>query len=372
MNKLNLCPISGEKLLPIIDLGAQPIFMGTTESHPASDMFYQMSWGATSTGIVHLMTRVPLDKLYAQSHNSGLVGQVWLNHHYQLSEFIAKYQPNRICEIGGGHGILCQNYASHSDFCAWDIYEPNAKKSHDPRVKVKSEFFTPDTNINRADCFVHSHLLEHLYDHSSILKTIHSSLPSKGLMIFSIPNMNKMVQGGYINALNFEHVTYLPEDLIDYLLIREGFKVLEKQYYLDDHSIFYCCEKSKPFSSLKYYSPKNTLLIEDFFNNQFKEIGRINDILDSTYAKSKIYLFGAHIFSQFYINNGLKASRIESILDNDNTKQSLRLYGTDLKVEAPQKIEKVDQPVVILKAGAYRSEITKQLHKLNANVTIID
>lgn len=372
MNRLDQCPISGEDLVPMIELGKQPIFMGTTNEDPSFDVFHQMSWGATASGIIHLMTRVPMDVLYARSHNSGLVGQVWLNHHYELSQFIAKYQPKRICEIGGGHGILSENYASHTDFLKWQIYEPNAKGSSDERVQIINDFFNESTNIDDVDCVVHSHLFEHLYDHSSILRSIHRSLRSDGLMIFSVPNMMKMVQNGYINALNFEHVTFLPDDLIEYLLSLTGFKIKEKKYYLDDHSIFYCCEKAEPYSGIVYNSPRNISLIEKFFNDQLDEIQRINEIINKLSIEHDVFLFGAHIFSQFYANNGLKVKKIRGILDNDQFKQGSRLFGTNLFVSAPQEIEKLLKPVVILKAGAYRAEITAQLQQLNPSVIIID
>ena len=45
---------------------------------------------------------------------------------------------------------------------------------------------------------------------------------------------------------NFEHVTYLPEDLVEHLLIKHGFNILEKKYFLDDHSIFYAVIKQFP------------------------------------------------------------------------------------------------------------------------------
>lgn len=372
MNDLNFCPISGETLEPIFDLGTQPIFMGTTDGDIASDAFHQMLWGATLEGIVHLITRLPLDVLYARSHNSGLVGQVWLAHHFEFSKFIGQYKPARVCEIGGGHGILCTNYARHSSFDSWTIYEPNAKRNNDPRVHTINQFFTETTKLEDIDCVVHSHLFEHLYDHGSVLNSIYDSLPSDGLMIFSVPNMTEMVQNGYINALNFEHVTYLPEDLIEFLLIRHGFSIKEKKYFLKDHSIFYCCEKSTPDFGRQYSCPENIWKIKNFFDSQFNEIERINRIVCDIQIEKNIYLFGAHIFSQFYANNGLKTDRIKCILDNDEAKQSKRLFGTNLRVKAPATICDDLSPVVILKAGAYKTEISEQLRKLNPSVNLID
>ena len=78
-------------------------------------------------------------------------------------------------------------------------------------------------------------------------------------------------------------------------------------------------------------------------------------------TQTPIYLFGAHIFSQFYLKNGLEVSRIIEILDNDPSKQSNRLYGTDLIVRSPEIIKDIRNPVVVLKVGAYKDEIMHQM-----------
>ena len=82
----------------------------------------------------------------------------------------------------------------------------------------------------------------------------------------------------------------------------------------------------------------------------------------------KLYLFGAHIFSQCLINYGLNVKRIDCIIDNDFNKQGKRLYGTDLKVFSPKILSNDNDPVVILKAGAYNQEVKKDiLENINSN-----
>ena len=215
-------------------------------------------------------------------------------------------------------------------------------------------------------------MFEHLYDHGSILSSIHSSLSDHGTMIFSLPNLKKMVGRGYINALNFEHVTYLPEDLVEHLLLWYGFSIEEKQYYLEDHSIFYYCKKSPPNPSLTYDNKKNIETVRGFYERSLQEIQLFNEKIRSENTEAWIYLFGAHIFSQFYLTNGLDSERIIEILDNDGTKQSCRLYGTNLMVNNPNSISGVENPVVILKVGAYRHEIISQLQQINSDVKIIE
>ena len=86
-------------------------------------------------------------------------------------------------------------------------------------------------------------------------------------------------------------------------------------------------------------------------------------------ANSAVYLFGAHVFSQYLINFGLNTSNIKCILDNDTKKQNKRLYGTNLKVSSPKILKKIKQGIVILRSGVYNNEIKKDiLENIHKNI----
>jgi hypothetical protein len=368
-----ICPISGEHVEKLIGFKNQPVFMGTTTDDSETDLLADMVWGATKSGIVHLMERIPLEVLYSKSHNSGVIGKMWHDHHSEFASFIAKFKPQSICEIGGGHGKLAQLYSTSEAFKSWEIFEPNANFPEQERVFIRNEIFSEQTSTGIKDCFVHSHLFEHLYDHRGVLKLIHSRLSTNGHMIFSVPNMKQMVQRNYINALNFEHVTYLPEDLVDYLLEIEGFEIVQKSFFHEDHSIFYSCKKiDKPKGKLKrYQSGENANDVLRFFGNIQRDIDALNRCMAATDA-DVVFLFGAHIFSQFYLANGLYSPKVKSILDNDPNKQGKRLYGTSLPVASPEIIKEFSNPLVILNVGAYRDEIAQQLVDIHPSVQFVD
>jgi hypothetical protein len=85
-----------------------------------------------------------------------------------------------------------------------------------------------------------------------------------------------------------------------------------------------------------------------------------------------VYLFGAHIFSQYLLKSGLNGSVIVNILDNDQKKQNKRLYGTNLTVESPEILRNVKNPVVILKAGFYNEEIKSDIiNNINPKTTFL-
>ena len=85
-----------------------------------------------------------------------------------------------------------------------------------------------------------------------------------------------------------------------------------------------------------------------------------------------MYLFGAHVFSQYLISFGLETDNIVSLLDNDSNKHNKRLYGTSLMCYAPSVLKDVKNPIVILRAGVYNDEIKKDiLQNINFNTIFI-
>ena len=87
--------------------------------------------------------------------------------------------------------------------------------------------------------------------------------------------------------------------------------------------------------------------------------------------KSRNFLFGAHIFSQFLIYMGLTEKNFKFIIDNSKQKQNKRLYGSELFVQKPEFIKKISNPLVLVNAGQYQKEVESQLKKINKTVQIL-
>ena len=98
----------------------------------------------------------------------------------------------------------------------------------------------------------------------------------------------------------------------------------------------------------------------------------MNERIVDTDEKKPIYIFGAHVFSQYLIGFGLITDRIICLLDNDINKHGKRLYGTNLMVQSPNILAEDNCPVVILKAGVYNDEIRDDiLSNINPEVLFI-
>lgn len=323
------------------------------------------------SGIIQLSKVLPLNIVYQQGHSVGL-GTVWENHYIAFSQFIARYNPSQVLEIGGGNGILARLLTKNKKDVKWTIVEPLPLCKESKNIKIIKGWFNKGFSYDKKiDTIVHSHVLEHMYDPREFIDQIYHFLAVGEKHIFSVPNLYKWLTNKYINTLNFEHTIFLTEALIDYILISRGFTIIQKQYYLD-HSIFYATQKTKDKQKIEFISKYEEYkkLFNEFISYYTSFIRKIN--LQISQSDLDVYLFGAHIFSQFLLEFGLDITKIRGILDNASIKQNKMLYGTSLPIISPETIKGSKPIMVILKAAGYQEEIKSQLVVLNKNAIILE
>ncbi|EAJ7097950.1 SAM-dependent methyltransferase, partial [Campylobacter upsaliensis] len=189
---------------------------------------------------------------------------------------------------------------------------------------------------------------------------------------FSLPNMQKWLENKFVNCLCFEHTLFLSEKILEFLSAKNGFKILKKHYF-GEHSIFYALKIDKNIKTdkviLENEFAKNKALFEDMMSFYKEKIDTLNKLLNE--STKEIYLFGAHLFSQFLLYNGLCNTKIQGILDNDPNKIGKRLYGTQFKVFSPEILKDKSDVLLILNAGIYNDEIKKGILNLNEKIEII-
>lgn len=345
-----------------------PLFMGCTDAPRSSDLTADMKfWISRSSGMIQLNPLLPLEVLYPESHGAGCVGGSWAKHHMLLAEFINKFHPSSVLEIGGGHGILATNYQQNADI-PWTILEPNPTPIPECKANIVKGFFDENFRFSgEIDAVVHSHVFEHIYRPEIFVKNLADFLAIGKMTLFSVPNMKVMLQRLYTNCLNFEHTVYLSEDYIDYLLAQNGIRILEKRYFLDDHSIFYAAIKDLKQQNVALSDglyEENRRLYLSYLDYHLKLVEGFNRRLTEA-GNRAAFLFGAHVQSQYLIGFGLDVSRVKCILDNDKSKHGRRLYGTDKLVASPEILRGLQAPLVILRAGTFTQEIMEQIRIIN-------
>lgn len=375
--KRNKCTITGEDLIPFYEIKNFPILMHCTEQNKEKDLFLDLKIEVGKEfGCIQISSLVPTDILYSSQHGAGSVGNIWFEHHQAFADFIYSSIPDNIFEIGGYHGILSEIYISKYGKIKWIILDPAPNPiPHTEAIFIKGFFNVNTKNIPQECTVIHSHVLEHLHEPELFISHLSSLLKKGQKHIFSFPNMNAMLNEKHGNMLNFEHTICLQEEYIDYLLLKNGFAILKKQYFKQNHSIFYMteksCDKCDNIDQLRWLVANNKTLLKNYINYFQMFSLNVNKKLDL--FNSKIYLFGAHITSQFLIAMGLNTEKLSIIIDNDNTKQGKRLYGTNLFVSSPKILSYDDMPVVILVPGAYNDEIKNDItSNINKNVIFLE
>lgn len=351
-----------------------PVYLGTTKQPYEEDQYMDMKWGISkSSGMVQLMELVPNDILYADTHVAP-VGSTWTRHNAEFSDFLHKYvkPDDQILEIGGANGILNAAYNRKYKHENWVIVEPsNAKPLEGCNARYIREYWNSSIleRCKKPDVLVHCYLMEHVYDLHEFMKINAEVLDIGKKMVFAIPNIQEFLKKKYTQGMNFEHTFLLSDDYTEILMNMYGFKVLEKHvfdgvnsYYAVEH-----CDKKIQTALYSGYYEANKALFLEFVQYEKDLVLNLNDRMKEAGGRP-IYLFGAHIFSQYLLKFGLKENRITYVLDNAKMKQNKRLYGTHLETRSPQILRDIEHPIVILKVSQYKDEIMNDIiENINPN-----
>ena len=344
-----------------------PVFMGCTDQPLKDDLVADMVWEIDPlTGLIQLSKLIPMDILYMDQHMDA-TGQTWADYNAALSDFIIENKKGNILEIGGGSGKLAKHILEKDSVVEYTVVEPNPTFEPDQRLKLIRSFFSEEIKgIDQSiETIVLSQVLEHVYDPEFFLNEVRHCLPVGGKFLFGYPNLEYLFSNKFTNAINFEHTMLMTDHFVDFFLKKAGFKILKKIDY-QNHSHFYAVEKlpgdqiehpALPISRYDHYKK----MFRDYISYHQSMVSALNDEIDN--AGSEVFLFGAHIFSQYLFAFGLKTQKIKFILDNSPIKQGKRLYGSQLFVRSPEVLASIEGPTVILKAGLYNKEIMNDILK---------
>jgi hypothetical protein len=370
------CAISGKvDLEQLYSFPTFPVFMGCLDQPEAADLMQVMSWSISrGSGLIQLNKLLPLDVLYPESHGAGAIGVLWEKHHRSFAKFLSGFSPSSVLEIGGSHGILANKFQEFGNI-PWTILEPNPSPVEGCKARfIKGFFDNKFTYTDAFDTIVHSHVFEHMYEPDQFMRHLSGFMGAGQHLVFSLPNLRVMLERKYNNCINFEHTIFLTEPYVEFLLAKHGFRLEAKEYFMDDHSIFYAAIRNpsvKPIALPPGLYKKNKQLYLDYVRYHEELIQDLNRKMSE--STQPIYLFGAHVFAQYLVAFGLDTHRIVSLLDNDPKKQGKRLYGTSLTVQSPKVLREVECPIVILKAGVYNQEIKEDiLGNINKAVTFLE
>ena len=343
------------------------------------DIFADQLWGiCKKCGGIQLTGVVKPEILYARSHDPGTVGSTWSKHHEAFAEFVTKRYHGIILEVGAGNMNLVKAiYSKANDWQSpggYFIMDPKVDESDaPPGVEVLPYMWTHTIDRNvwvDADTIIHSHVMEHFNCVSKDLKAMADMLSDGDLMCFSVMVIDKMLEEGWTNGINFEHNYLTTIESIEYVVHAAGFEIEDVQWF-SEYNVFMACRKTKgtPAGFIPSLYDCNRELFLEYMNGLVTDARVIGDRLGE--IPGPRFIFGAHIFTQTLVYSGLNGAKFLCALDNDPNKHGQRLYGTSLQVESPEVIRDLEEPIVVVRAAQYTNEITKGLKAINPSVIVI-
>ncbi len=347
-----------------------PTYMGVTNSAVENDAREDMIFSKCSTcSCVQLSNLIPLDILYSKPHNSA-IGKMWDRHHYEFYQFIKSYAKGTIMEIGGGNLKLARHLEKETSVEKIIVHDYNFyQEDVSNKIIFKSPSESSNTQREKVDMIVHSHLIEHLYEPVSDIENMASLLPIGAHMAIAMPLIDVMIADKFTNAMNFEHTYMLTYEMAEMMLNMAGLHIVDKKYF-SPHIAFVIAEKTGNKSAPVVKYEGSVKAFNEFISYYKEEVEKIQSKIKS--KKEDTFIFGAHIFTQYLFGFGLSEGLFSNTLDNDPDKIGNRLYGTSLKVKSPKILKEVEYPVVVLKAAMYTEEIKKDiLENINPNTKFI-
>lgn len=350
-----------------------PIYMGVTdvpETGIKADLEFVICDRCKS---VQLEKLAPPEVLYPANHNLDVVGGIWQAHHQEFSQFILKHTErlNSVLEIGSPTDRLARSCPHKS----WTIVEKNPTQSEIlPTVNFIEAWFTSDLKLEPADTVVLSHVFEHFFNPVRELKALKNLLKPTGHIFISIPDAAEIAKARLLPpaGIHFEHTFYLDLEVLRFIAARCGLQVMNVEKFRS-HSLFIDLQVTRntirpflPPAFIQANANAEQALLETL--TLYDEvIIRANHIIED----HKIFVFGAHFFTQMLIAMGLIEEGIEAILDNSPSKNGKYLNGSFLEVELPEVISGLNNPQVLCYAGVYTEEIKNQLREINPEVVFI-
>lgn len=345
-----------------------PVHMGVTGQDETDDLFCDLIYDINvMNGEVQIRDVISEENLYQEAHYNN-IGNGWKEHHHAFAEFVAKHGPKRVFEIGGGRGILSEEYSRFDDSADWTILEPIPNPVPECRARYVKGFFDSSYKIEKGyDAIVHTHALEHFYHPVQCIQNMGNS-KENGWMFFSIPNMEEMMKRCYTNVMNFEHTYYCAEPYVTCICNACGYTIMETKRFKDDHSIFYALRQTGGYRQIDLTNEylRNKKLFTAWKTEQEKIASYFNYKMEGDLSDRNLYLFGAHVNTQFLLAFQLRSDKVAGILDNDPSKHGKRLYGTPFQVYAPEILKNQNAPVIILRSGTHNDEIKEGIKKINA------
>lgn len=181
------------------------------------------------------------------------------------------------------------------------------------KYKVEKFDIGMSINNNKYDCLILSHVLEHIFDIDTFIKTISNNIKDDGLLYIEIPNAelyDKITDICPLQEINIEHINFFSKYSLNTLLIKHHYYAIKLE---DD---FFTLNDMKYYVIRAIFKKHNTnLSFQKYLDNGLEKISAIKFSNLTPYRNIYVYGCGQFLFKIF--DNIQQHCSIINIIDDN-------------------------------------------------------
>ncbi len=268
----------------------------------------------------------------------------------QLEYFAIKHEiyGKNILEYGCGDGQFFEIFTELGlDVEGIEFGKENYNKCIAKRFKVTNQ---PSSDLyDVLFCF---HVLEHYPDPKTIITEFYNLLSPGGIGLIEVPSYDIIEKNNNWLEFTKDHRLYFRKKTLEYLLLTQGFEVLELQENIDTVCLTAIIRKPKTKDSF--------IRMKDQIE---KDIEKFKNITNGNFSIWGAGHYAQLLLQQLNIRYGIKPEKIF-----DSNKQKCGGKICDVLVEYKDEVIKYELDKLIIICGIYNNEVEKMLKEMKINV----
>lgn len=373
---------TGEKLIPVFDLGLQPPandFCKEDEERAGYAPLQVMYCPRCSNAQLSLVVN-PLE-LYRDYPYTTSRSETMHRHFDSLWSYIrSECEPVSVIEIGSNNGDLLKYAKSHGteSVCGIDPAENLAVEARSNCVQTICGLFCEETAklaslcVPNPDCIIARHVFGHVDDLHGFIKALDIIANKKTLILIEVPWAKRLLEHCEFDTIYFEHLSYITIRAMAALLENTPFRLHRIHEFPVHGGALGIMLRRRDHASQAHESVFTMLETENITEAAWKEmagcsqraIRNMKEIVSDALAAGKTVAgYGASAKATVWINAcGFTRKEIKFVTDTTPYKQGCTIPGTDIPVVDPGALLRELPDYAIMWCWNFASECLSKEH----------
>lgn len=368
----------GDRLKPAADLGSSPVLTGAL--FPDQESARNAVRGPIELGVCadcgHVQntafdpSRVQYDVSYDNSlHFSGTF-QAYADALVQRLVNDYGVREKHVVEIGSGKGDFLAGLSKAGG---------NTGTGYDPTVEpdtvvdgvtLVQDYFRPGQHLEPYELLVCRHVLEHLEDPSTLLRTLREAAPGDALFYFEVPAAEFNFGPSGLWDCIYPHVSYFSQGSLATLVQRAGFEIIRIERSFHGQFLSVEARAGAPVQRFADDVSAHLEVVASFAERWQRTVARWRGDVEALRASGELVaLWGAGSKGVNFLN-AVDTAGDMPVIDLNPRKAGHYLPGSGHRVQAPADLSGRIVSKVLVTNPVYATEIARHLDKLGVTAEV--